>query len=455
MNAIDKFYIKKIEIDGLFDSSAPIQVDFSKTINCIYGANGSGKTTIINLLVSALTCDYKKLAAIKFRTLSVFVSRPSARRAIKFFVVERKKGEKSAVKLNYTFARGETYGIDGEVAEFDGAKVRETIERRFFVNHLPLYRYTDADVSVSRETDVYIRGWRAALGPSDDEELALLSDPIRRMLVVLERRFKDEYSKKQQAIRSDLENLKNKVLEKLLIDDDLVETVSRTNLKKVDISKDGYKAAKQKLDEIGLKLPQDKLEAHFSAMRRVSEELFAKREEYMAARSSNTTVERRGELYAAYSAILRIYRSLDPIHNRFMGIINDVEKSTEYRVAALKLFKNFEESVNDFFVNKEFEFTETGAFKFSCRGNPVKMEDLSSGEKHILALLGKVALSPEQDSLFIADEPELSLHLSWQRKLLPTLHKINPRMQIIVATHAPAIIPPTAQKIDLDDLNHG
>ena len=44
-----------------------------------------------------------------------------------------------------------------------------------------------------------------------------------------------------------------------------------------------------------------------------------------------------------------------------------------------------------------------------------------------------------QDTIFIIDEPELSLHVDWQRILFPTLLKQNSSNQFIVATHSPFI----------------
>lgn len=38
------------------------------------------------------------------------------------------------------------------------------------------------------------------------------------------------------------------------------------------------------------------------------------------------------------------------------------------------------------------------------------------------------------------DEPEISLHLSWQEKLLAQIREINPNSQIIIVTHSPAIV---------------
>ena len=39
----------------------------------------------------------------------------------------------------------------------------------------------------------------------------------------------------------------------------------------------------------------------------------------------------------------------------------------------------------------------------------------------------------------ITDEPELSLHIAWQRNLLSSIRKLNSNAQIIVATHSPEI----------------
>ena len=62
---------------------------------------------------------------------------------------------------------------------------------------------------------------------------------------------------------------------------------------------------------------------------------------------------------------------------------------------------------------------------------------LSSGEKQLLILLIKVFLA--KNALITLDEPELSLHIKWQQKLLESMHELNPNAQLIVATHSPEI----------------
>ena len=38
------------------------------------------------------------------------------------------------------------------------------------------------------------------------------------------------------------------------------------------------------------------------------------------------------------------------------------------------------------------------------------------------------------------DEPEVSLHIEWQERLINTIRLINPNVQIILTTHSPAVI---------------
>ena len=66
--------------------------------------------------------------------------------------------------------------------------------------------------------------------------------------------------------------------------------------------------------------------------------------------------------------------------------------------------------------------------------------DLSAGEKQMLILLINTLTQDEQECVVFWDEPELSLHVDWQKRLIATMQKINPNMQLIIATHSPFVI---------------
>lgn len=89
------------------------------------------------------------------------------------------------------------------------------------------------------------------------------------------------------------------------------------------------------------------------------------------------------------------------------------------------------------FVNEKNEIkAETDEEK----PEPLLLRGLSSGEKQLLIILGQSLLQESTTHIYIADEPELSLHVEWQEKLVSSIKSINPNSQIIFATHSPDIV---------------
>ena len=41
--------------------------------------------------------------------------------------------------------------------------------------------------------------------------------------------------------------------------------------------------------------------------------------------------------------------------------------------------------------------------------------------------------------MLLMDEPEVSLHIEWQEKLITSLRKLNKNCQLIITTHSPSI----------------
>ncbi|GAA0727741.1 AAA family ATPase [Sphingomonas japonica] len=74
---------------------------------------------------------------------------------------------------------------------------------------------------------------------------------------------------------------------------------------------------------------------------------------------------------------------------------------------------------------------------FGDAANAINSESLSAGEKQMLSFICYNAFS--EDSIIFIDEPELSLHIDWQRMLFPTLLRQKKNNQFIIATHSPFI----------------
>lgn len=73
-------------------------------------------------------------------------------------------------------------------------------------------------------------------------------------------------------------------------------------------------------------------------------------------------------------------------------------------------------------------------------GEHLDLRKLSSGEKHMLCILLTVLLEDNKPTVLFMDEPEASLHMEWQQKLIDTIRRLNHNVQIILSTHSPAII---------------
>ncbi len=65
---------------------------------------------------------------------------------------------------------------------------------------------------------------------------------------------------------------------------------------------------------------------------------------------------------------------------------------------------------------------------------------LSSGENHILDILAQVVSYGGKPFTLILDEPEISLHFDWQKRLIEDILGLNPDAQLVLATHSPAVV---------------
>lgn len=95
-------------------------------------------------------------------------------------------------------------------------------------------------------------------------------------------------------------------------------------------------------------------------------------------------------------------------------------------------------------TGKEFIIDRDCSFIHDTQGNfnSIKPAYLSSGEQHLLVLFGALLFGTPVNPLVLIDEPELSLHVSWQRQFLQILEEIialNP-MDVVIATHSPQIV---------------
>jgi len=94
---------------------------------------------------------------------------------------------------------------------------------------------------------------------------------------------------------------------------------------------------------------------------------------------------------------------------------------------------------------KVVSFDERGYLRLDFGTNKkssISPRFMSSGELQILIILSHLIFNPDarEDNVFMIDEPELSLHISWQEIFVDSLVDAAPELQFIFATHSPTII---------------
>lgn len=101
----------------------------------------------------------------------------------------------------------------------------------------------------------------------------------------------------------------------------------------------------------------------------------------------------------------------------------------------------FQDLVDDLFkeTGKKIVRTEN-EIRFSQIGETLVPYQLSSGEKQMLVILLTVLVENELPYVLFMDEPEVSLHVDWQQRLIDLILDLNPNVQVILTTHSPAVI---------------
>lgn len=148
------------------------------------------------------------------------------------------------------------------------------------------------------------------------------------------------------------------------------------------------------------------------------------------------------------------FRSLEALRKSRKIIEMSLAAETE-TTRIFSQINKFLDIVRVFIKEKDFDFV-SGDLVVATKQGPLELSSLSSGEKQLLILLTEALLQKETPCIFLADEPELSLHIEWQRMIIPAIIDLNPNAQVIAATHSPEVASKFSDAIlDMEDLVDG
>ena len=103
--------------------------------------------------------------------------------------------------------------------------------------------------------------------------------------------------------------------------------------------------------------------------------------------------------------------------------------------------KKFQDLVDELFAPTAKTISrDSNEILFNQYGETIPPYKLSSGEKQILVILLTALVQENRPGVMLMDEPEISLHIEWQQRLITLIRTLNPNTQIILCTHSPAIV---------------
>lgn len=130
------------------------------------------------------------------------------------------------------------------------------------------------------------------------------------------------------------------------------------------------------------------------------------------------------------------------IGNRIIAALQSGQADAAAKAQQISTAKaRFQDMVDDLFSDTGKHIVRTeNEIRFCQIGEQLSPFQLSSGEKQMLAILLTVLTEDQQPTTLFMDEPEVSLHVDWQQRLIDLILELNPNVQIILTTHSPAVI---------------
>ncbi|WP_274949820.1 AAA family ATPase [Bacteroides cutis] len=129
------------------------------------------------------------------------------------------------------------------------------------------------------------------------------------------------------------------------------------------------------------------------------------------------------------------------IGNKMIELLSGDEKQRSLAPSLSAPKRKFQDLIDELFsyTRKKID-RKSNDIVFYQDGERLLPYKLSSGEKQMLVILLTVLVRDGDHCVLFMDEPEASLHIEWQQKLIGMIRELNPNVQLILTTHSPAVI---------------
>jgi predicted ATPase len=184
--------------------------------------------------------------------------------------------------------------------------------------------------------------------------------------------------------------------------------------------------------------PEEATTIHFDVIRSFDRPLFhSNLAEKMADKNVKTELD-----WQLYQLQRRFLDYQVNIGNRIIELLSSGDGEGHRKAAEVSYPKRrFQDLADELFSETGKKIVRSkNEIVFEQEGRQLLPYRLSSGEKQMLVILLTVLVQDKQPCVLLMDEPEVSLHIEWQQRIISIIREMNPYAQIILTTHSPAMI---------------
>jgi ABC-type transport system involved in cytochrome c biogenesis ATPase subunit len=435
--------IERIVVEGLHEQF-DVDVTLNSGLNIIYGKNGRGKTTLLHIIVNALELDFERFESLAFSRISITTFNKACLEIVKV------TDGKIRILLN-----GALTSLTGDYAMLSPAEVatlRSALGPR--PAYLPAFRSV-----LERVRNDYANPYREQGKDGETETISAKEFNILKEISPVRERDVGDY----RGLREEATITARKTVQCRQWFGSFVPVVRYPSILEVD---DGltseWRSAQLTLAQREQSMFADVFAKVFRTVvgmepKKISAEseevLLTSISQFLSETDSQTGVSGPNPIYGQLREATEFLKRKDErgsneIARSVLQLYTEtLSDRNSARTKAFQSSRDFEVSINKFLDKKKLRIGEVaGRARYRSTVNVgidgtryYGLGALSSGEKQILTMLYSASRSRFRRGMFLIDEPELSLHVDWQRKILAELMKQAPDSQIIACTHSPEV----------------
>ena len=434
INHMNPTNLKYFKINGLF-GRYNVDLPFDKAVNIYIGENGLGKTTILNCLYFVLSKNFTQLASLDFQSIEIAFSKNGKSYSIT-----------KADVVSYNRNRTDRFSIyDDEMVDF---LLKESNISSDILWDLDEDTFSSLSRKISIEQGipshiVKKQLYHYLITQQDYKKRHVKgnSEKVRALARAISEAIQENviYLPTYRRIENDFSNLKfgngNTDNTELLIRfgmSDVQKSIESILDRIRSLAVQGYN------ELTGFLLEQYTKENIFEFRRpddislNIVKIVMDRIGPQINKRTKNNIIE-----------LIETKKIYDSQHVYLLNLLQKLISNYDLQKQYDDRINSFVSTCNKYLNDKQFIYNPSELTLDILLNNrsksPVKLTQLSSGEKQIVSLFSKLYLESEDKNIVIIDEPELSLSINWQQMLLPDIMRSQNCSFLLTVTHSPFI----------------